>query len=472
MAWRQGKISESEENRYKGYYTFIFSFFYLLEGFHQTIPATQSISLYLTYKGQPFDVAILAQITAILILPWSIKFIVGLVNDKWGSKRLGRRFPFIIGFGTICGVAWIIQGLFLPPDERIYTNLLFFGIITNIGMAFADTAIDGLILDVTPKKRLARVQGYTWTCLLLGGGFGAIGLGLLFLYLDMVPVLFSITGSFIIVSCVFVYWVSEPPLKENKNVLGDIKRLLINPRNWKMYLYAYSDRIAGTVLALLYQYFIMNGLGIIDINDTIASLQGGSALDEMVIVVVLVNGALGLGTIIGSLFIGRIGDRSRKKAVFVSFGSFFIICLASNLLYGPSILGWILGITGHIMLGFSSGGISIAGQTIRGDYAKKEFPGLKSTFYSVLISFSNLGLSTGNFLASSIFIILAGLIPNFNLLFFFISLICTGIMALSFIIFKSIDPRDYEFQKHITTLFKKESGSGDKVEGEKFSHIG
>ncbi|MFX0100888.1 MAG: MFS transporter [Candidatus Hodarchaeota archaeon] len=463
---------ESEGSNYKRYYTLIFSLFYLFEGFHQTIPATQSISLYLTYKGQPFDIAILAQISGILILPWSVKFIVGLINDKWGSERFGRRFPFIIGFGTLCGVTWILQGIFLPPDNRIYMNLLVFGIFSNIGMAYADTAIDGLILDVTPKNKLARVQAYTWTCLLIGGGFGAVVLGLLFLYLDMVPVLFAITGIFIIFSSACVYWITEPPLEENKNVWGDIKKLVLTPKNWKMYLYTYADRIPCTILGMLYMYFVMQGLGIIDINDTLVSLQGGAQKDEMAFGVILLSAASGLGTMIGSILTGRIADRSRKKAVYISFGSFFVIALAANLLHGASILGWVLGIIGHIMLGFSSGGISTTGQTIRGDYAKKEFPMLKSTFYSVLISFSNLGLSTGNFLGSGIFISLASFTFQFNLLFLIVSLICVGIMLLVFLVFKIIDPKDYEFEKFIKTTNKEDSRTKEKIQGEKFSHIG
>ncbi|MHA1792396.1 MAG: MFS transporter [Promethearchaeota archaeon] len=430
---------------YKKYYTLIFSLFYLFEGFHQSIPATAAYYI-LTFQPD-YDVVALGYIAGINTLPWSIKFIVGMINDKWGSKKYGQRFPFIIFFGSWCGLFWIIEGIFLPANGSIYMYLFIFGLMTNIGMAFADTAIDGLILDVTPKNKLARLQAYTWTFLLIGGGIGAIGLGiLLVIIMKMAWLLLVITGAMIILVSIFPYWIKEPPLKPNINIKDDLKRLVLDRKNWKIYVYTFTDRIAGVILGFLYGYLVMLGLGVISVEETLVSLKGGQLLDLVGITVILTFVG-GIGTSLGSLIIGNIADKGRKKAIYIAFGIHFIICIASNVLYGPGVTGWVLAISGYLIFGIAGGGLSTTGQTIRGDYARREFPKLKSTFYALLVSFSNGGLAFSNFMASYIFAFLASLFNNFNEIYFIVSIISLAILFLSFTIFKSIDPKDYEFNE-------------------------
>ncbi|MHA1996772.1 MAG: MFS transporter, partial [Promethearchaeota archaeon] len=211
------------ENKFKGYYNQIFAFFYLVQGIHQAVPQFAPYYI-LTFTGS-YDFAALVFIAAMNSLPWAFKFIIGLVNDRFHiSKRFGRRYPFILFFGIYCGIVWILEGLFLPADQGIYQYLLFFGILSNIGMAVADTSIDGMILDITPKEKLGKIQAYTWMCLLIGMGGGAVGLGILFLWLDVIPILFITTGIMIIISCIFPKWVKEPPLEKDTRIWGDVKR--------------------------------------------------------------------------------------------------------------------------------------------------------------------------------------------------------------------------------------------------------
>ena len=83
------------EKNYKGYYTYIFMFFYFMQGLHQAIP--QFAPYYIIYIGfAEYDYAALIFISSINSLPWAFKFIVGLLNDKYAlSKRFGRRFPCV-----------------------------------------------------------------------------------------------------------------------------------------------------------------------------------------------------------------------------------------------------------------------------------------------------------------------------------------------------------------------------------------
>ena len=89
---------------YKRSYTLIFVFYYLCEGFLQGIPFLVWPSFIAFQLGGSYNIAIWLIIYSIGNLPWAIKMIVGLFNDRWGSKKYGRRFPWIASFGTFGAV--------------------------------------------------------------------------------------------------------------------------------------------------------------------------------------------------------------------------------------------------------------------------------------------------------------------------------------------------------------------------------
>ena len=77
----------STEIEYKKSYTKIFTFYYLVEGFSQGIPFLIFPPYLAQLLGNQFDVAQWLIIAAIASLPWAIKMIIGVANDKWGSKK-------------------------------------------------------------------------------------------------------------------------------------------------------------------------------------------------------------------------------------------------------------------------------------------------------------------------------------------------------------------------------------------------
>ena len=225
-----------DKNNYKPYYTKIFAFFYFVQGFVQGIPS-MIFPIYIAgILGAQVDIALIASMTFWGTLPWSIKMIIGIINDKWGSPKYGRRFPFIAFFGCFGAIWWFVMAIYLPADNSIYVFLTIYYVLTAIGIAFADTAIDGLILDVTPKENLARVQGFTWTCLLLGMGLGALILGYLFLALNMMPILFILTGILMIIVSLLPRLIEEPPLKQvTAQEWGkDMLSIVTKKNNWKI----------------------------------------------------------------------------------------------------------------------------------------------------------------------------------------------------------------------------------------------
>lgn len=425
------------EKNYKKYYGPIFSFFYLIEGIHQAIPPI--LPYYLLLVFGEYNIAFMAMILFTSTLPWSFKMIVGLINDKWGSDRWGRRFPFVLVFGSLAGVTWIIMTFTLPLDQTIYYYIIAYVIITNIGMAFADTSLDGLILDVTPKDKLAKVQGYTWTMLMVGGA-GAAAIGLIFYWFGIVPLLFLITGITMIISCILVYYIKEPPLKEEIHVTEDLKRLVKEGKNWKVFSWTLVTAMVYPIIIATFFYLMLITMGIVDVSEAILSLQSGQTTDAFIIWSIVANGTLGIGIIVGSLIFGRLADKKRKRSMFLIYSIYIPSILVSSVFFGV-----VLGIMGHIIFGLAYGAITVVGQTIRGDIAKRNFPDTKSTYYALLISFSNLGQAFGSLILAFIFSTISQIITNFFMLYFIVTLVCTVIMIGSFLIFRTIDSEDYEF---------------------------
>ena len=434
---------------YNKKYTYIFVFFYLCEGFSQGIPFL-FFPQYLAHTlGGSYDIAIWLVILSIGSLPWTIKMIVGVFNDRWGSKKYGQRFPWILSFGVFGGVWWIAMAFYLPVNE-IYLWLTLYYFMTQLGMAFADTALDGLILDVTPKEKLARVQGYTWTMMFLGYGAGGMLLALVFLALNIVPVLFIVTGVLVILSSVFPYLVKEPPLekRQSKEFGLDLLTIVTKKRNWKVFIYTFLAGIPAVMLLNFFMYLVLIAMGIIDVSETLLTIVGGGAVDLQAwsSIFYLVNG---FGIVFGSLIAGKFGDRSRKKtlsfAYLIYIPSFLILVIPFALLTGE-IVPLIFGMIFLFFLGALQNALTVVNQTVRGDLSKNYYPKLKSTYFATLVSLANLGQTVGTIVGAGLFALFALFTNSFYLIFFFVSVFCAVSLLASYFIFRKIDPLDYELR--------------------------
>ncbi|MHA1491000.1 MAG: MFS transporter [Promethearchaeota archaeon] len=448
----------SENNSYK-FNNKIFSIYYFIEGYVQGIPMLLFPPYLAQVLGGSFDIALWLLISFISAIPWSIKLIVGVVSDKWGSKKYGKRFPWISGFGIFGGFWWIMMGLFLPTDNSIYFLLAIFNMLAQTGMAFSDTALDGLILDVTPKKDLGKVQGFTWAFMLLGMGAGGMLLGLIFLALNAVPILFIITGIITMISCSLPYFIKELPFVklEMKKMGKKLLTIVTKRRNYIVFIFTFFSAITGGVLINFFNYVILIGINVITVEETLLSITSGSAVDFLGWSSVFYF-SYGLGTVIGSIISGKLTDKSRKRSVTLAYLIYFPFCLISVLPYiltGMYLIALIYGLIGQIIFGAAEGWLVVSTQTIRGDLTKNYYPELKTTFYAFLISLANLGQNFGRLMGVIIFSSLAGTIINFHVMYFILSAFCGGSLALSFIFFRVISPKDYELE-YITGEEEKE----------------
>lgn len=433
---------------YKKSYSYIFIFFYLVEGFVQGIP-------YLVF--QPYLTKILGgyNLDAWLIIysvgniPWAIKMIVGLFNDRWGSEKYGRRFPWIISFGVVSAISWFLMGIYIPTDQSIYAFLMFYFFFIMLGIAFADTALDALILDVVPKERLARIQGYTWAMLLVGMGAGGMLLGYLFLIINAMPILFIITGILVIIACLLPYYIEELPLKEisREDWIKDLKTIVTKKKNWKIFAYTFMGAIQAILILEFFKYVVLIPMGVLSVTDTLVSLTGGSTPEGYQAWNSIFYLSNGVGTFLFSIVAGRMADKGRRKTAkffYLTYIPFCLISIVPFLISFGFLYALFLGLIFILIFGGLQGALVVSNQTIRADISKKDYPNLKSTYYALLISFSNGGQNVGSLIGAFLLNFAVLFTNNYSLVYFIISSFCALSLTISYLLFRTINPEDYE----------------------------
>jgi PAT family beta-lactamase induction signal transducer AmpG len=111
--------------------------------------------LYLGEAGYgPEDIGIFQ---AILVVPFILKILLGMLSDGVNLFGWGHRKPYIL-IGLLTQAAVILVAPYIPVADGLgtYAALLFVG---AVGMALYDTCTDGLALDTTPASERGLVQG-------------------------------------------------------------------------------------------------------------------------------------------------------------------------------------------------------------------------------------------------------------------------------------------------------------------------
>ena len=112
-------------------------------------------------------------------LPWTFKFIVAPLMDRYTYLPMGRKRPWVL-FGNI-GLIVSLVALACVPDPL--TNLpLFMGAAFGVSVfgALQDAAADGMAVDVVPANQQARANGFMAGSRMIGSSLAlAVGSWLL-----------------------------------------------------------------------------------------------------------------------------------------------------------------------------------------------------------------------------------------------------------------------------------------------------
>lgn len=129
---------------------------YLAQGFPQGI-FFAAIPTWLAANGQ--STAVVAAAAAAASLPWSVKFLAGLVMDRYTWRPMGRRRPWLIGSQAGILATLVIAAMIAPAPKD---TTLVIGVVLTLSIltAVQDVALDALVVDLTPEAEMGRMNGF------------------------------------------------------------------------------------------------------------------------------------------------------------------------------------------------------------------------------------------------------------------------------------------------------------------------
>ncbi|TFG05445.1 MAG: MFS transporter [Promethearchaeota archaeon] len=424
-------VKESEIE-YKSFYTIIFSTNYFFQGITTSV-FTVIIPIYLIMLVGGISASEIAFLASIILIPWALKVFFAILSDKFGSKRLGRRKPYILGPIMIAGIVWFF--LSIPNIATPNNALLVFtlaGVLINFGVAISDTALDGFIIDICPKERLGRTQGFCWGMNSVGQITGGPFLAFLLVIVKLLTVqsIFIIVGISMIITSLLMLIVKDKEYLPKFEIKVNLKNMFNNKRDWLAFFYSMLRALLDGVIVLLISIFVLIKIGVIKSNGATLTTRSGDM--SIYIYQANVSFIISIGIIVGAILGGQLADlKSRRFSVMLSvlITTLSLLLFMSNISYIPLILLF------ASLTGAALGWRRASASAIMSQLSKKH-PEMDSTYFSVAMAFANIGASIGLALSG----IILDATQNYSLTFLYLALIS----LLVIIPLLLMNPKDYE----------------------------
>lgn len=100
-------------------------------------------------------------------LPWSFKFIVAPMMDRYTILSMGRKRPWVI-FGQLGLMSSFLFMAFLPDPLNNLNQLMIGGFVVSFFGSFQDVATDSMAVDIIPVDEQARANGFMWGSKIIG----------------------------------------------------------------------------------------------------------------------------------------------------------------------------------------------------------------------------------------------------------------------------------------------------------------
>ncbi|MBL7764483.1 MAG: MFS transporter [Chitinophagaceae bacterium] len=100
-------------------------------------------------------------------LPWSFKFIVAPMMDRYTYLAMGRKRPWVI-LGQLGLILSCIYLATVPDPLHNLNQLMIAGFCVSFFGAFQDVATDGMAVDIIPTAQQARANGFMWGSKMIG----------------------------------------------------------------------------------------------------------------------------------------------------------------------------------------------------------------------------------------------------------------------------------------------------------------
>jgi PAT family beta-lactamase induction signal transducer AmpG len=149
--------------------------FYIAQGLPIGLFLT-GVTAWLASNGQP--AAAVAAIVGVVYMPWSFKFIIAPLMDRFTYLPMGRRRIWLIASQALMLIGLGIAAFAGPgPDELALIGWVGFAIFC--GSAAQDVAVDGLAVDILPDEEQGTASAFMFGGQALGIAGGAAAGGFL-----------------------------------------------------------------------------------------------------------------------------------------------------------------------------------------------------------------------------------------------------------------------------------------------------
>ena len=350
----------------------LFGFLYFVQG---TLLAYVLVfnNLYLRTNGG--TAGQLGFLNAALVIPFILKIFIGIWSDRTNLFGWGHRVPYI-AIGSILIFTGAISVLTVHPIDQFYL-FTFLATLMALGLAFYDTTVDGLAVDLTPEDDFGIVQG----SMVIGRSFGLVTLASLYgrLISDVGwSIVFILVAIFSLIPFFFLWTIREPTERAaaQKFERGAF-RSLWRPSIRRLALYAviYSFVVYGA--NGLVSVFLTENLGqtIVQVGD--AAALGGAGM--------LVGGSL--ATLVARRL--KIWTQGRLTAGMVCTGLVMLAIFIRPENIRLTVFLW----------GFCLAAAEFVYITLAMIYAD---PRLGAASYAIFMAISNAGIAVGQGLTNSL----------------------------------------------------------------------
>ncbi len=203
---------------------------YLAQGIPQGL-LFYAIPAWLAVNGQ--SAASIGAVVAAAALPWSLKFIMGGIVDRYTFLPMGRRRAWLIGAQVVIVITATLFALRNPSPEDMPVIIGFIFLLSCF-TALQDVALDAMVIDLTPEAEIGQINGFMFGGKLVGIAMGS-ALTAYFLEHFNLPVAIAVTMVLFSIPAVSAILIRERPgeryLPWSKGTASK-ESIAVKPHSW------------------------------------------------------------------------------------------------------------------------------------------------------------------------------------------------------------------------------------------------
>ena len=360
-------MNERSHELWSDFYYMIYGLFYFAQGFAFAMILLIAVFMQ-NMLGVPADQSLGYQ--SIIMIPWYIKLIYGILSDNTGSKTLGRRKPYIL----IAGILGIFGWFLFPAFTEFSPLVLVVGIALSLCVALSDAMIDSIACDITPEEKRVKMQGVGWGFRGLGSAIAGVILGLT---IDRFGwnIGFYIPGVLVVISCFMSLVFKEPKIEGSEKLVNF---------DGKAYKNAFKSH--ETWIVTLFMIISGAGIAIVMVFATFLNQETGMNIE----MIGYGFSAFAIGQFIGALSIGLVSEKLdtfklmlTESIIYITFIALLLVAPITN---SPVLYGLIAA------LGAINGGYEAIQMRIGMDYSALDKK-ITGSMYNWYMSITNVGQS-------------------------------------------------------------------------------